>query len=202
MALVCQCGELAPLPFCDGPCAPSPRLRSTTLRQVLALCSQILHLRTSTGLINLGASGRLLNFRLDVTRPLPMVALACKSSSGPLGGCCITLRRALVGLGRAGGGRVRRALRVTRARRVGAWARCSPHCAGISLHRVVGAVRGRRGTQRWGAWRPHVGGQGHGVVTIVPFRNSEFYRPFRRVLYVRIYSYRERTQTTCNFLNS
>ena len=65
--------------------------------------------------------------------------------------------------------------------------------------RVVGAGTGGQ-----------VGGQGtrpragccHGVVTIVPFRNSEFYRPFRRVLYVRIYSYRERTQTTCNFLNS
>jgi len=28
------------------------------------------------------------------------------------------------------------------------------HCAGISLHRVVGAVRGRRGTQRWGGRGP------------------------------------------------
>ena len=65
--------------------------------------------------------------------------------------------------------------------------------------RVVGAGTGGQ-----------VGGQGtrpragccHGVVTIVPFRNSVFYSPFRIVLYVRIYSYRERTQTTCNFLNS
>jgi len=39
------------------------------------------------------------------------------------------------------------------------------------------------------------------VVIIVPFRNSEFYRLLRRVLYSTILIERE-TQTACKILNS
>ena len=41
------------------------------------------------------------------------------------------------------------------------------HCAGISLHRVVGAVRGRHGTQRLGRAETKLEAKGRGLVLAV-----------------------------------
>ena len=61
----------------------------------------------------------------------------------------------------AGGGRVGRALRVRGPlRRVTEEAR---RRGDLAAHRVVGAVRGRRGTQRWGGRRPSGRCEGRGL---------------------------------------